>query len=91
VCELEIDPETGEVEIDRYVVVDDVGRVINPMICHGQIEGALAQGIGQALMESVVFDPESGQMLSASFMDYAMPRARVVARQVVMVVIDVPA
>ena len=75
VCEVEIDPETGVVDIDRYAVVDDVGRVINPMICHGQIEGALAQGIGQALMESVAFDRESGQMLSASFTDYAMPRA----------------
>src|SRR6185295_17573996 len=64
-CELEVDPDTGEVFIDKYVVVDDVGRVINPMICHGQIEGALAQGIGQALMENIVFDPESGQMLSA--------------------------
>jgi carbon-monoxide dehydrogenase large subunit len=91
VCELEIDPETGEVEIDRYVVVDDVGRVINPMICHGQIEGALAQGIGQALMENVAFDPESGQMLSASFMDYAMPRATDVPRHVEMDFIDVPA
>jgi aerobic carbon-monoxide dehydrogenase large subunit len=75
ICELEVDPETGVVEIDRYTVVDDVGRVINPMICHGQIEGALAQGIGQALMENVAFDAESGQMLSASFTDYAMPRA----------------
>jgi carbon-monoxide dehydrogenase large subunit len=74
-CELEIDPETGEIFVDRYAVVDDVGRVINPMICHGQIEGALAQGIGQALMENVAFDRESGQLLSASFMDYAMPRA----------------
>ena len=75
VCELEVDPDTGEVFIDHYVVVDDVGTVINPMICHGQIEGALAQGIGQALMENIVFDAESGQMLSASFADYAMPRA----------------
>jgi carbon-monoxide dehydrogenase large subunit len=91
VCELEVDPDTGVVEIDRYVVVDDVGRVINPMICHGQIEGALAQGIGQALMENVSFDPESGQMLSASFMDYAMPRATDVPLRVEMDFIDVPA
>jgi carbon-monoxide dehydrogenase large subunit len=91
VCELEIDPDTGAVEVDRYVVVDDVGRVINPMICHGQIEGALAQGIGQALMENVAFDAESGQMLSASFMDYAMPRAADVPRHVEMDFIDVPA
>jgi carbon-monoxide dehydrogenase large subunit len=90
-CELEIDPETGVVEIDRYTVVDDVGRVINPMICHGQIEGALAQGIGQALMENVAFDPESGQMLSASFMDYAMPRAADLPLHYEMDFIDVPA
>lgn len=91
VCELEIDPETGVVEIDRYAVVDDVGRVINPMICHGQIEGALAQGIGQALMENVAFDRESGQMLSASFMDYAMPRAADLPLHYELDFIDVPA
>jgi carbon-monoxide dehydrogenase large subunit len=91
VCELEVDPETGVVAIDRYTVVDDVGRVINPMICHGQIEGALAQGIGQALMENVAFDPESGQMLSASFMDYAMPRADDLPMHYDMDFIDVPA
>ena len=91
VCELEIDPETGEVFIDRYVVVDDVGRVINPMICHGQIEGALAQGIGQALMENIVFDRESGQMLSASFADYAMPRASDLPAHYELDFIDVPA
>jgi carbon-monoxide dehydrogenase large subunit len=91
VCELEVDPETGEVAIDRYAVVDDVGRVINPMICHGQIEGALAQGIGQALMENVVFDQESGQMLTASFMDYAMPRASDLPLHYEMDFVDVPA
>ena len=90
-CELEIDPDTGEVFIDRYVVVDDVGRVINPMICHGQIEGALAQGIGQALMENIAFDRESGQMLSASFMDYAMPRASDLPPHYELDFIDVPA
>ena len=90
-CELEIDPDTGEVFIDRYAVVDDVGRVINPMICHGQIEGALAQGIGQALMENVAFDRESGQMLSASFMDYAMPRAADLPLHYELDFIDVPA
>ena len=90
-CELEIDPETGEVFIDRYAVVDDVGRVINPMICHGQIEGALAQGIGQALMENVAFDRESGQMLSASFTDYAMPRAADLPAHYELDFIDVPA
>ena len=90
-CELEIDPDTGEVFIDRYAVVDDVGRVINPMICHGQIEGALAQGIGQALMENIAFDRESGQMLSASFMDYAMPRAADLPEHYELDFIDVPA
>ena len=90
-CEVEIDPETGEVSVERYAVVDDVGRVINPMICHGQIEGALAQGIGQALMENVVFDPDSGQMLSASFMDYAMPRASDTPLHYELDFVDVPA
>ncbi|TAK80713.1 MAG: xanthine dehydrogenase family protein molybdopterin-binding subunit [Betaproteobacteria bacterium] len=91
ICELEIDPETGVVQIDRYAVVDDVGMVINPMICHGQIEGALAQGIGQALMENVAFDRESGQMLSASFTDYAMPRADDLPEHYELDFIDVPA
>jgi carbon-monoxide dehydrogenase large subunit len=90
-CEVEIDPETGVVEIGRYAVVDDVGRVINPMICHGQIEGALAQGIGQALMENVAFDRDSGQMLSASFADYAMPRAADLPPHYELDFIDVPA
>jgi carbon-monoxide dehydrogenase large subunit len=75
VCEVEVDPDTGAVRIDRYSVADDVGRVINPLIVDGQIHGGLAQGIGQALTETVVFDARSGQMLSASFADYAMPRA----------------
>jgi carbon-monoxide dehydrogenase large subunit len=91
ICEIEVDPDTGVVEIARYVVVDDVGRVINPLVCHGQIDGALAQGIGQALMEHIAFDPESGQMLSASFMDYAMPRATDFAVHAEMEFIDVPA
>ena len=90
-CEVEIDPETGEVFVERYAVVDDVGRVINPMICHGQIEGALAQGIGQALMEHVAFDRETGQLLSASFMDYAMPRAADLPPHYELDFIDVPA
>ncbi len=75
-CEIEVDPETGKVAIVRYTVVDDAGRIINPMICEGQVHGGLAQGIGQALLEHVVYDPDSGQNLSASFMDYAMPRAK---------------
>ena len=75
-CELEIDAETGAIDILGYWVVDDVGTVINPMIVHGQVHGGLAQGIGQALMETCVYDHESGQLLSASFMDHAIPRAR---------------
>jgi len=75
VCEVEVDPETGEVTIDRYHVVDDLGRIINPMIVRGQIQGGVVQGIGQALMEHQVYDRDSGQLLTGSFMDYAMPRA----------------
>jgi len=75
VCEVEVDPDTGSVEIVRYLVVDDVGTVINPLTLEGQIHGGIAQGVGQALMEQVVYDGESGQLLTASFMDYAMPRA----------------
>jgi aerobic carbon-monoxide dehydrogenase large subunit len=73
-CEVEIDPETGRVAVDRYAVVDDVGRVINPLICEGQVQGGLAQGIGQALFESVAYDRESGQLLSGTFTEYCMPR-----------------
>jgi aerobic carbon-monoxide dehydrogenase large subunit len=75
VCELEVDPETGEVTLDRYFVVDDLGRVLNPMIVRGQIQGGVVQGIGQALMEHQVYDRNSGQLLTGSFMDYSMPRA----------------
>ncbi|MCE0504304.1 xanthine dehydrogenase family protein molybdopterin-binding subunit [Roseivivax sp. GX 12232] len=74
VVEVEIDPDTGEVEIDRYQVVDDFGNLINPLLVEGQVHGGIAQGAGQALMERVVYD-ETGQLLTASFMDYAMPRA----------------
>ena len=74
VCELEIDEETGEVEILDYSVVDDVGTVINPLLLHGQVDGGIAMGIGQILMEDIKFD-EQGQILTGSFMDYAMPRA----------------
>ena len=75
VAEVEIDPETGHVELDRYAVVDDVGTVINPIGLKGQIQGGVAQGVGQILMEQVVWDSDSGQLLTASFMDYSMPRA----------------
>jgi len=74
VCEVEIEPETGAVEIVRYTTVDDVGRVINPLIVAGQVHGGIAQAVGQALMEQVVYD-DQGQLLTGSFMDYALPRA----------------
>jgi carbon-monoxide dehydrogenase large subunit len=74
VCEIEIDPETGAVTVDRYAAVDDVGVVINPMIVHGQVHGGIAQGLGQVLSEAIVYG-EGGQLLTGSFMDYAMPRA----------------
>jgi aerobic carbon-monoxide dehydrogenase large subunit len=74
-AEVEIDRDTGALRITRMVAIDDIGTVINPMIAHGQIHGGIAQGIGQALMENVVYDRESGQLLTGSFLDYAMPRA----------------
>jgi carbon-monoxide dehydrogenase large subunit len=75
VCELEVDPETGAVEIVRYTTVDDVGRAVNPLILHGQTHGGIAAGVGQALMELCHYDPATGQTSSATFMDYAIPRA----------------
>jgi carbon-monoxide dehydrogenase large subunit len=75
VCEVEVDPDTGSVEIVRYSAVDDVGRAVNPLILHGQTHGAIVQGVGQALWEHLRYDPASGQLLSGSLMDYAMPRA----------------
>ncbi|HZM48176.1 MAG TPA: molybdopterin-dependent oxidoreductase [Burkholderiales bacterium] len=75
VCEVEIDPELGAVEIVRYAAVDDCGRAVNPLIVDGQIHGGIAQGVGQALLERCHYDPGTGQLLSGSFMDYAMPRA----------------
>jgi len=75
VCEVEVDTETGLVEVVRYASVDDCGRAVNPMLIHGQSHGGIAQGIGQALWEACVYDPRSGQLLSGSFLDYAMPRA----------------
>ena len=73
-CEVEVDPDTGKVSVERFTAVDDFGNVINPMIVTGQVHGGLAQGIGQALLENCTYD-ENGQILSGSFMDYAMPRA----------------
>ena len=75
IAEVEVDPETGDVQILNYVVVDDFGATLNPLLLAGQVHGGSAQGIGQALMESAVYDPDSGQLVSASLMDYALPRA----------------
>ncbi len=75
VCEVEVDPETGLVDVVSYRVFDDFGRVINPMLVRGQVQGGVAQGIGQALLENCVYDSASGQLFTASFSDYAMPRA----------------
>jgi aerobic carbon-monoxide dehydrogenase large subunit len=74
-CEVEVDPETGALTLERYVIVSDPGRVINPLLAAGQLHGGLAQGIGQAALERVAYDPATGQLLSGSFMDFALPRA----------------
>src|SRR6476660_2287651 len=75
ICEVEVDPQTGVVRVDRFSAVDDFGTIINPMIVEGQVHGGVAQGIGQALMENCVYDKQTGQLLTGSFMDYTMPRA----------------
>ena len=74
-AEIEIDPETGAVTLKRYLAVDDYGRLINPMLTKGQVQGGVGQGIGQALLEHTVYEEQSGQLLSGSFFDYALPRA----------------
>jgi aerobic carbon-monoxide dehydrogenase large subunit len=75
IAEVEVDPDTGVVQVVKFTAVDDFGTIINPMIVEGQVHGGLAQGIGQALLENCVYDRESGQLLTGSYMDYAMPRA----------------
>jgi carbon-monoxide dehydrogenase large subunit len=75
VCEVEVDPDTGVVAIEKFTAVDDFGNIVNPMIVEGQVHGGLAQGIGQALLEQAVYDPDSGQLLTGTYMDYAMPRS----------------
>jgi carbon-monoxide dehydrogenase large subunit len=75
VCEVEIDPDTGVTEIARYTTADDVGRVVNPMIVAGQVHGGIAQAVGQALLEQAIYDPETGQLLNGSLLDYCIPRA----------------
>ena len=75
VCEVEVDPETGHVAVVAYASVNDIGRVVSPTIARGQVDGGAVQGIGQALCERVAYDPDSGQMLTGTLMDYALPRA----------------
>ncbi|MGH7093437.1 MAG: xanthine dehydrogenase family protein molybdopterin-binding subunit, partial [Stellaceae bacterium] len=75
IAEIELDPETGRLALVAYTAVDDCGRVLQPVLVEGQVQGGVAQGVGQALLEHAVYDPESGQLLAGSFMDYAMPRA----------------
>jgi carbon-monoxide dehydrogenase large subunit len=75
VCEVEVDPDTGRVRVERFTAVDDFGNLVNPMIVQGQVHGGIAQGLGQAMLESCVYDPHSGQLMTGSYMDYAMPRA----------------
>ena len=77
ICEVEIDPDTGAISVPRYGSIDDAGQAINPLILHGQVHGGIVQGIGQALVEDVRYD-EAGQVLTGSFMDYAIPRAHLV-------------
>jgi aerobic carbon-monoxide dehydrogenase large subunit len=75
VCEVEVDPQTGHSRVERFTAVDDFGNLVNPMIVMGQVHGGLAQGLGQAMMEGCVYDKDSGQLLTGSYMDYTMPRA----------------
>ena len=90
VCEVEVDPATGVVRIDRFTACDDFGKVVNPMIVEGQVHGGLAQGIGQALLEGCHYDPDSGQLMTGSYMDYAMPRADDLPRFTVETVAGTP-
>jgi carbon-monoxide dehydrogenase large subunit len=80
ICEVEIDTETGETALDRYTVVDDIGTVINPLLARGQIQGGVAQGAGQALSEDVIYDPDNGQLLTGTLMDYGIPHADALPR-----------
>ena len=75
ICEVEVDPDTGESQVVKFTAVDDFGNVINPMIVEGQVHGGIGQGLGQAMLEQCIYDPDSGQLLTGSYMDYAMPRA----------------
>jgi carbon-monoxide dehydrogenase large subunit len=75
ICEIEVDPDTGKADMQRYTVADDVGVVLNPLLLEGQVRGGVAQGAGQILLENVAYEDGTGQLVTGSFMDYAMPRA----------------
>ena len=91
IAEVEIDPETGEIEVATYTAVDDCGTMLNPMVVEGQMHGGLANGFGQALLEDAIYDPQGGQLLTGSFMDYAMPRAHDMALDLREAALSVPA
>lgn len=91
IAEVEIDPDTGKVDLVAYTAVDDCGNMLNPMIVEGQVQGSLAQGLGQAFLENAVYDPSGGQLIAGSFMDYAMPRAHDMALELREQVYSVPA
>ena len=90
VCEVEVDPDTGFTEIVRYSAVDDVGRAVNPMIVHGQVHGGILQGVGQAMREQVVYDRYSGQLLTGTWTEYAVPHADQAATSIETVIVEVP-
>ena len=90
VCEVEVDPETGQVTIAAWTGVDDVGLAVNPLILHGQAHGAVTQGLGQALLEEIHYDPDTAQLLTGSYLDYAMPRADTMP-MIKTVIMEVPA
>ena len=75
ICEVEVDPETGKVAVARLCAVDDTGTPVNPLLLKGQLHGSIAQGLGEALTEQVIYEPDTAQLLTGSFLDYAMPRA----------------
>ena len=91
IAEIEVDPETGHVDIIRYTAVDDCGNMLNPLVVEGQVQGSMAQGLGQALLENAVYDPSGGQLVTGSFMDYAMPRAHNMPIELIEATHSVPA
>jgi carbon-monoxide dehydrogenase large subunit len=91
IAEIEIDPDTGKIDVLTYTAIDDCGNMLNPMVVEGQVHGSLANGFGQALLEDAIYDPQGGQLLTGSFMDYAMPRAHDMPVELREAVLSVPA